>query len=91
MTVNVTGADKVMGYNITDSQSNRDSFPTDVCKNGHKASYYGYQMAHVTDGQAVLTFALSTYKKNYYVAAYTVANNAVNAISKDIAVIDLGL
>ena len=91
VTVNVTGADKVMGYNITDNEESKATYLKNVCMNGHRSSYYGYQMANVTDGQAVLTFALNTYKKNYYVAAYTVANNAVNAISKDIAVIDLGL
>lgn len=91
VTVNVTGADKVIGYNITDNEAAKATYLKNVCMNGHKSAYSNYQMANVTDGQAVLTFEKNNYKKNYYVAAYTVANNAVNAISKDIAVIDLGL
>ena len=45
-------------------------------------------MAAVTDGQAVLTFEKSKYKKNYLVAAYNVTDNLVSAISEEILVID---
>ena len=85
VTVNVTGATKVMGYNISDSDSNWSSFPKNVCVNGHKASYYGYQMAEVVDGQAVLTFSYNEYKNDYYVAAYNVEGGAVSAISAECA------
>ena len=85
VTVNVTGATKVMGYNISDSDSNWSSFPKNVCVNGHKASYYGYQMAEVVDGQAVLTFSYNKYKNDYYVAAYNVEGGAVSAISAECA------
>ena len=78
--VKVTGGAKVMGYNIGDSESNWASFPKNVCVNGHKATYSGYQMADVVDGQATLTFSYSSYKKDYYVAAYNVADGAVSAI-----------
>ena len=81
VSLNVTGATKVMGYNIKASDSALNSFLETVCLNGHKTSYYGYEMATVTDGKAVLTFAKNTYKTNYYVAAYNVANNAVSSIS----------
>ena len=87
-TVKVSGASKVMGYNITANDDSRATFMTNVCKNGAKASYYGYQMAAVTDGQAVLTFEKSKYKKNYLVAAYNVTDNLVSAISEEILVID---
>lgn len=87
--VNVTGATKVMGYNITHSDYNLSQFPLNVCVNGHKTSYYGYQMADVVDGQAVLTFAKNSYKKNYYVAAYNVSNGAVSNICKTSAVVNL--
>lgn len=82
VTVNVTGAAKVMGYNVTHSEYNLSSFPVNVAVNGHKTSYYGYQMADVVDGKAVLTFAKSTYKKDYYVAAYNVAEGVVSEISE---------
>ena len=85
VTVNVTGATKVMGYNIKYTESNWSSFPKDVCKNGHKASYYGYQMAEVVDGQAVLTFSYNQYKNDYYVAAYNVEGGVVSAISETCA------
>lgn len=86
VTVNVTGATKVMGYNIKHSDYNSEQFPLNVCKNGHKASYSGYQMADVVDGKAVLTFAKSTYKKDYYVAAYNVTDGVVSAISAEFVV-----
>lgn len=86
VTVKVTGATKVMGYNLTSSDYYLEQFPINVCKNGHKASYSGYQMADVVDGQAVLTFAKSTYKKDYYVAAYNVTDGVVSAISPEIIV-----
>lgn len=86
VTVNVTGATKVMGYNITHSDYNYGQFPQNVCKNGHKASYSGYQMADVVDGQAVLTFAKSNYKPDYYVAAYNVTDGVVSAISAEFVV-----
>lgn len=86
VTVNVTGASKVMGYNLTDSENYKTQFPLNVCKNGHKASYSGYQMADVVDGQAVLTFAKNNYKKDYYVAAYNVTDGIVSAISADFVV-----
>ena len=78
--VKVNGGTKVMGYNIKHSDYNWSSFPQNVCVNGHKTSYYGYQMADVVDGYATLTFSYSSYKNDYYVAAYTVADGAVNAI-----------
>ena len=81
VTVKVKGASKVMGYNITHSDYNYGQFPVNVAINGHKASYSGYQFVDVVDGQAVLTFAKSQYKKDYYVAAYNVDNNVVSAIS----------
>ena len=86
VTVNVTGATKVMGYNLTHSDYYYGQFPLNVCKNGHKASYSGYQMADVVDGLAVLTFAKSTYKKDYYVAAYNVTDGVVSAISAECVV-----
>lgn len=89
VTVNVAGGAKVMGYNIKDSESNRASFIKTVCVNGHKASYSGYQMANVADGKAVLTFSYSSYKNDYYVAAYNVESGAVSAISAEFAVKNL--
>lgn len=78
--VKVNGGTKVMGYNISDNEYNWTSFPKNVCVNGHKSTYYGYQMVDVVDGYATLTFSYSSYKNAYYVAAYTVADGAVNAI-----------
>ena len=89
VTVNVAGGAKVMGYNISDNESNRASFPKNVCTNGHKASYYGYQMANVENGQAVLTFPYSQYKTDYFVAAYNVEGGAVSAICSEFAVVHL--
>lgn len=86
VTVNVAGGAKVMGYNISDSEYNRESFPKNVCVNGHKASYYGYQMANVENGQAVLTFPHNDYKQDYFVAAYNVEGGAVSAICAEFAV-----
>lgn len=86
VTVNVTGATKVMGYNLTHSDYYYGQFPLTVCKNGHKTSYSGYQMADVVDGQAVLTFSKSNYKKDYYVAAYNVTDGVVSAISAEFVV-----
>lgn len=88
VTVNVTGATKVMGYNITDNEDAKTSFLSNVCVNGHMTSFYGYQFADVTDGKAVLTFAKSMYKKNYYVAGYNVTNGEVSAVSANIVVAD---
>lgn len=85
VTVNVTGATKVMGYNIKDNDSNWSDFLKNVCVNGHKALYSGYQMAEVVDGQAVLTFSYNAYKNGYYVAAYNVEGGAVSAISAECA------
>ena len=87
--VNVTGAAKVMGYNIKDSEYNWGVFPTNVCVNGHKSSYSGYQMADVVDGQATLTFAYSSYKNDYYVAAYNVTDGVVSAICAEPAKVNL--
>ena len=87
--VKVTGGTKVMGYNISDNEYNWASFPKNVCVNGHKSTYYGYQMADVVDGYATLTFSYSSYKNAYYVAAYTVADGAVNAICAEPAKITL--
>ena len=87
--VKVTGGTKVMGYNISDNEYNWTSFPKNVCVNGHKTTYYGYQMADVVDGEATLTFSYSSYKNAYYVAAYTVADGAVNAICAEPARIAL--
>lgn len=84
--VNVTGATKVMGYNITHSDKNYGQFAQNVCKLGHRASYSGYQMADVVDGQVVLTFAKNDYKKDYYVAAYNVTDGVVSAISAEFVV-----
>ena len=89
VTVNVAGGAKVMGYNISDTESNRALFPKNVCANGHKATYYGYQMANVENGQAVLTFPYSAYKKDYFVAAYNVEGGAVSAICAEFAVVHL--
>lgn len=89
VTVNVTGAAKVMGYNIKDSEYNQNQFPLNVCKNGHKTSYAGYQMADVVEGQAVLTFAKNNYKNDYYVAAYNVTDGVVSAICADSAIVHL--
>lgn len=86
VTVKVTGATKVMGYNLTHSDYYYEQFPINVCKNGHKASYSGYQMADVVDGQAVLTFTKNNYKKDYYVAAYNVTDGVVSAISAEFVV-----
>lgn len=87
-TVKVTGASKVMGYNITANDDSKATFISNVCKHGAKASYYGYQMAEVTDGQAVLTFEKNKYKKNYLVAAYNVTDNLVSALSEEMLVLD---
>ena len=87
--VKVTGGTKVMGYNISDNEDNWTSFPKNVCVNCHKTTYYGYQMADVVDGEATLTFSYSSYKNAYYVAAYTVADGAVNAICAEPARIAL--
>ena len=87
--VKVTGGTKVMGYNISDNEYNWASFPKNVCVNGHKSTYYGYQMADVVDGESTLTFSYSSYKNSYYVAAYTVADGAVNAICAEPAKITL--
>jgi len=86
VTVNVTGASKVMGYNLTHSDYYYSQFPLNVCKNGHKASYSGYQMADVVDGKATLVFDKSNYKKDYYVAAYNVTDGVVSAISSKFVV-----
>lgn len=87
--VNVTGATKVMGYNISASADNLASFYTNLCKNGHKTSYYGYQMANVENGQATLTFNHSGYKTDYYVLAYNVENNLVSAVAAEPVVVHL--
>ena len=87
--VKVNGGTKVMGYNIKDNESNWASFPKNVCVNGAKDSYYGYQMADVVDGEATLTFSYSSYKNDYYVAAYTVADGAVDAICAESLKINL--
>lgn len=86
VTVKVTGATKVMGYNITHSDYYYEQFPQNVCMYGHKASHSGYQIVDVVDGQAVLTFAKSSYKKDYYVAAYNVTDGVVSAISAEFVV-----
>ena len=77
-----------MGYNITANDDSKATFISNVCKHGAKASYYGYQMAEVTDGQAVLTFEKNKYKKNYLVAAYNVTDNLVSALSEEMLVLD---
>ena len=46
-------------------------------------------MADVVDGQATLTFAYSSYKNGYYVAAYNVADDVVSAICAESAKINL--
>jgi hypothetical protein len=89
VTVKVTGADKVMGYNISHNDDNYSSFLQNVCKNGHKASYYSHQMAEVAEGKAVLTFSKNDYKTHYYVAAYNVTDNLVSAICEKSLVVEL--
>ena len=87
VTVSVNGATKVMGYNIKyDPQNtyNWDNFPNTVCVNGHKASYYGYEMADVVDGKATLTFSYNSYKNDYYVAAYNVTDGVVSSMSQPV-------
>lgn len=86
VTVKVSGGAKVMGYNITNSESSQNTFFSNLCKNGHLASYYGYQFADVEDGKAVLTFDYSSYKKDYLVAAYNVEDGMVSAVSAEVAV-----
>lgn len=89
VTVKVTGADKVMGYNISHNDDNYSSFLQNVCINGHKASYYSHQMAEVAEGKAVLTFSKNDYKTHYYVAAYNVTDNLVSAICEKSLVVEL--
>lgn len=85
VTVKVDGGAKVMGYNITNSESNQNTFYKNVCIYGQD-SYYAYQSADVEDGKAVLTFNYSSYKKDYLVVAYNVENGAVSAVSAEVAV-----
>ncbi len=89
VTVNVEGASKIMGYNITDSEYNRSVFPNNVAMNGHKSTYYGYQMVAVENGQAVFTFPYSSYKKDYYVAAYNVEDGIVSSICAEFDMVHL--
>jgi hypothetical protein len=86
VTVKVSGGAKVMGYNITNTESSQNTFFSNLCKNGHLASYYGYQFADVEDGKAVLTFDYNAYKKDYLVAAYNVEGGMVSAVSAEVAV-----
>lgn len=83
VTVNVVGATKVMGYNVTHTDSNFATFFNNVAANGHMSTYYGYQMVDVVDGKATLTFAYNSYKKDYYVAAYNVTDGVVSALSAE--------
>ena len=85
VTVKVDGGAKVMGYNITNSESSQNTFYKNVCIYG-QGSYYAYQSADVEDGKAVLTFDYSSYKKDYLVVAYNVENGAVSAVSAEVAV-----
>jgi hypothetical protein len=86
VTVKVSGGAKVMGHNITNTESSQNTFFSNLCKNGHLASYYGYQFADVEDGKAVLTFDYNAYKKDYLVAAYNVEGGMVSAVSAEVAV-----
>lgn len=89
VTVNVTGATKVAGYNVTASDANNTYFINQICINGHKANYAALQFVDVVDGKAVLTFSKNTYKKNYYITGYDVTNNVVSAVGKTPVVVDL--
>lgn len=78
---NVTGADYVAGYNITDSGNFNDTFINNVLSLSKNC-----QHAAVTDGKATLTFTKSTYKKDYFFAGYKVKDNLVTAISTPAAI-----
>ena len=87
--VAVTGASKVMGYAVTANDSNLASFFVNVAKNGHKASYSGFEMADVVDGKATLTFTKSSYKPDYMVAALNVTDGVVSAVSEQALVLNI--
>jgi len=70
----VTGATKVVGYNLTDSEDSRDYNIASAEKNIVKSfgTYYNYQWVDVVDGKATVIFSESSYKKDYYVWGYNV-------------------
>lgn len=92
ITVKVTGADKVIGW-LTygyDEEDDYRNFVNNVCRYGHEASRTGFQMADVTDGEAVLTFSRSSAQRRYYyIAAYNVENGMVSGICENILKVDL--
>ena len=87
--VAVSGASRVMGYNITATDTYEATFYENVAENGHKLSYYGYEFADVVDGKATLTVKKNSYKKNYYVAGLNVTDGIVSAISDPVLLLDL--
>ena len=92
ITVKVTGADKVMGWLPYgyDEEDDYRNFVNNVCRYGHEASRTGFQMADVTDGEAVLTFSRSSAQRRYYyIAAYNVENGMVSGICENILKVDL--
>lgn len=92
ITVKVTGADKVIGWLPYgyDEEDDYRNFVNNVCRYGHEASRTGFQMADVTDGEAVLTFSRSSAQRRYYyIAAYNVENGMVSGICENILKVDL--
>ena len=74
---NVTGAAKLAGTNLTDNPDNREYNVNTyekylVTKPG---VYYSFNWVDVVDGKATVTFAESTYKKDYFVWGYNVDEN----------------
>ena len=101
--VNVEGAAKVCGYNISDTS--RDYYvkflTKEVAKNSANTAC---QWVDVVDGTATIEFPLNTYKKDYYVMAYNadadgnlvdlsdvfVFNIAENVFQFDVAKVEIG-
>lgn len=79
----VTGATKVVGYNLTDNADSRDYNISTIENNIAKSLgiYISYQWVDVVDGKATVTFNESTSKKDYFVWGYNVtAEGELNAL-----------
>lgn len=84
--LNVTGATKIGGYNMTtqDEEEYEADNIASMSKNvATKAGvYYGFQWVDVADGKATVTFPENDYKKDYYVWGYNVdADGVVTSLS----------
>lgn len=67
--VNVEGAAKVAGFNVTDSS--RDYWVSSMTKEiANNSATTNYQWVDVVDGVATIEFPLNEYKKDYFVMAY---------------------